>query len=116
MTQQNLAEQPTQNLAAYDAYLKGIEVYNQGNNSTTLRPAVGHFEQAVALDTGYAAAWAKLSQATSLLSTVGIPLPAMAERSRVAAERALALAPDRPEGHVALGDYYRSIPATSPAH
>ena len=108
-TQQDLAEKPTRNLAAYDAYLKGIEAYNQGNNSTTLRPAVGYFEQAVALDTGYAAAWAKLSQATSLLSIVGIPLPAMAERSRVAAERALALAPDRPEGHVALGDYYRRI-------
>jgi serine/threonine-protein kinase len=108
-TQQQLAEKPTQNLVAYDAYLKGIEAYNQGGNPITLRQAVGYFEQAVALDTAYAPAWARLSQATSLQSIIGVPLPSAAERSRVAGERAVALAPDRPEGHIALGDYYRRI-------
>jgi TolB-like protein/Flp pilus assembly protein TadD len=108
-TQQQLAEKPTQNLAAYDSYLKGIDAYNQGGNPVTIRQAVSYLEQAVALDTAYAPAWAKLSQAATLLSIVSVPIPAMGERGRVAAERALALAPDRPEGHVALGDYYRRI-------
>jgi serine/threonine protein kinase/Flp pilus assembly protein TadD len=108
-TQHQLAEKPTRNLAAYDAYLKGIDAYNQGNSPVTLRQAVSYLEQAVALDTAYAPAWAKLSQAATLLSIVSVPIPAMAERGRVAGERALALAPERPEGHLALGDYYRRI-------
>ena len=109
-TQHDLAEKPTRNLAAYDAYLKGIEAHSLGGNPVTLRQAVGYFEQAVALDTLYASAWARLSQAASHLSIAGAPSPVLAERARAAAARALALAPDRPEGHAALGDYYRRIP------
>jgi tetratricopeptide (TPR) repeat protein len=109
-TQHDLAAKPTQNLAAYDAYLKGIEALNQGGNPVALRQAMGYFEQAIALDTVFASAWARLSQAASLLSVAGAPSPALAERSRGAAERALALAPDRPDGHAALGDYYRRVP------
>jgi serine/threonine-protein kinase len=105
--QQQLAEKPTQNLAAYDVYLKGVEAYNAGATPATLRQAMGYFEQAVALDTAFAPAWARLSQAGSLLNGAAAPSPAIAARSRQAAELALALAPDRPEGHVALGDYYR---------
>jgi TolB-like protein/tetratricopeptide (TPR) repeat protein len=107
--QQQLAEKPTQNLAAYDVYLKGVEAFSAGAQPATLRQALGYFEQAVALDTAFATAWARLSQAGSLLNGVSAPSPTVAARSRLAAERALALAPDRPEGHVALGDYYRRI-------
>jgi eukaryotic-like serine/threonine-protein kinase len=107
--QQQLAEKPTQNLASYDAYLKGVEAFSLGTNPTSLRQALGYFEQSVALDTTFAVAWARLSQAASLLNGVATPSPAVAARSRMAAERALTLAPDRPEGHVALGDYYRRI-------
>jgi serine/threonine-protein kinase len=107
--EQHLAEQPTQNLAAYDVYLKGVEAYNTGATPLRLRQALGYFEQAVALDTTFATAWARLSQAGSLLNGAAAPSPAVAARSRQAAERALALAPDRPEAHVALGDYYRRI-------
>ncbi len=71
---------------------------------------MGYFEQAIALDTAFASAWARLSQTASLLSVAGAPSPALAERSRGAAERALALAPDRPDGRAALGDYYRRVP------
>jgi Flp pilus assembly protein TadD len=70
---------------------------------------VSYFEQAVALDTAYAPAWARLSQATSFIKLVGAPAPGLVERSRFAAERALALAPDRPEGRLAMGDYLRRI-------
>jgi eukaryotic-like serine/threonine-protein kinase len=105
--QQQLAEKPTQNLAAYDAYLKGVEAFALGNNPATLRQAMGYFGQAVALDTAFATAWARLSQAGSLLNGTTAPTASLAARSRTAAERALALAPDRPEGHVAMGDYYR---------
>jgi serine/threonine-protein kinase len=107
--QQQLAERPTANLAAYDAYLKGVEVYGLDNTPANLRKALSHFEQAVALDTSFAPAWARLSQAASLLYAQGVVSPALAAQSRAAADRALALAPDRPEGRVAMGDYLRRI-------
>ena len=108
-TRQDLAARPTRNLAAYDAYLKGLEIYNSTSDPARLRQAVSFFEQAVALDTAYAPAWARLSQVASFINFVGAPSPAMVVRSRVAAERALALAPDRPEGRLAMGDYLRRI-------
>ncbi|HET6579837.1 MAG TPA: protein kinase [Gemmatimonadales bacterium] len=107
-TQQQLAEKPTRNLTAYDAYLKGVEAMGQGDPSK-LREAVDHFERAVALDTAFAPAWARLSGAASLLLALRAPQAPLATRSLYAANRALALAPDRPEGHLALGDYYRRI-------
>jgi TolB-like protein/Flp pilus assembly protein TadD len=106
---EKLAERPTQNLAAYDAFLKGEAAYAQGSNPATLREAVGYFEQAVALDSTFAVAWAGLSQAQSFLYTSGAS-PARADQSRSAAERAIALTPNRPEGFIALGDYYRRVP------
>ena len=106
-TREQLAERPTANLAAYDAYLKGVEAFGQGNSPTTLRQATGNFEQAVALDTAFAPAWARLSQALSLLNGQTVPDSARMSRSLTAAERAVALAPGRPDGQVALGDYLR---------
>jgi serine/threonine-protein kinase len=106
---EQLAERPTANLAAYDAYLQGVEAFGKGARPVTLRLAVVQFEQAVALDTSFAPAWARLSQAASLLNGQTVPDSARAARSRIAAERAVALAPDRPEGHVAMGDYYRRV-------
>ena len=67
------------------------------------------YEQAVALDPGFAQGWAKVSVASSLLYRNGVPVPELAERSRKAAEKAVALAPDRPEGYHALGNYQRLV-------
>jgi TolB-like protein len=108
-TRQDLAARPTQNLAAYDAYLKGLEISHQTSDPVVMRQAMSHFERAVALDTAYAAAWARLSQAASFIVIVGFPTPALVERARIGAERALALAPDRPEGHLAMGEYLRRV-------
>jgi len=108
-TRQDLAARPTHNLAAYDAYLKGLEISHQTSDPVVMRQAMSHLERAVALDTGYAAAWARLSQAASFIVIVGFPTPALVDRARIGAERALALAPDRPEGHLAMGEYLRRV-------
>ena len=107
-----LAAKPTGNAAAYDAYLKG-EAASQTmgtGDPLRLRSAIGFYEQAVALDSGFAQAWAELSRAHSLLYANGTPDPASARRAREGADRALRLAPSQPVGHLALGDYYASIP------
>jgi serine/threonine-protein kinase len=107
--QRALAERPTQNLAAYDAYLKGQAMRAFGPNPPTLRQAIGFYEQAVALDSGFVQAWAALSLASSALYSNGAPSPTVADRARSAAERALALKPDAPDGYSAMGGYYRLV-------
>jgi eukaryotic-like serine/threonine-protein kinase len=108
--QQALAERPTTNLTAYDTYLRGKAMRALGSNPVTLRQAVILFEQAVALDSAFVAAWGALSDANSLLYGSGRPSPDVADAARSAAERALQLGPDRPNGYQALGDYYRRVP------
>ena len=108
---QALAGKPTANLAAYDAYLKGNEAaagFDQVS-PPDLKRAIGFYDRAVALDSGFAIAWAQLSRAHSLLYYGGTPTTADADRARVAAERALALAPELGEAHLALGDYYNFV-------
>ena len=106
-----LATVPTRNPAAYDAYLRGEAAAGVLSNSTptALRRALGYYAQAVALDTGFAEAWAQRSRAAALLATNAVPTPELASEARTGADRARALAPGRPAGHLALGDFYRSI-------
>ena len=102
--ERRLEETPTQNLAAYDAFLKGEDA-----TSSSQRKALGFYEQAVALDPGFSLAWARVSRITSLKFWFSTPTPEVAERARYAAEKALALAPDRPDGYLALGDYQQYV-------
>jgi TolB-like protein/Tfp pilus assembly protein PilF len=89
---------PTGNLEAYRAYLRGLELRNQPFYSEEhIRSAVPMFERAVALDPGFAAAWAELSQTQSYLAFNSDQSPAQIERARRPLERARALAPDLPE-------------------
>jgi eukaryotic-like serine/threonine-protein kinase len=107
----DLATQPTRNLAAYDAFLKG-EAASQGMaavDPASLRRAIGFYEKAVALDSAFVSAWAQLARAHASLYFNSAPTPAEAEAEHYAAERAQALGPDRPEGPLALGEYYRSV-------
>jgi tetratricopeptide (TPR) repeat protein len=104
---ETLIERPTQNLAAYDAFLKGEAT--QGlilRDPPTLRSAITYYEQAVALDSTFAQAWAHLARAHATYYFTGTPNPTDAEAARRAADRAVALAPDRPESQWALGAYY----------
>jgi TolB-like protein/tetratricopeptide (TPR) repeat protein len=109
--EKRLSEKPTQNLAAYDAFLKGEQAANSlgAIDPPSVRKALGFYDQAVALDPGFAQAWARVSQANSLLYFNSTPTPALAERARQAAEKAVALAPGRPDGYLALGNYERLV-------
>ena len=110
-TQRRIVERPTANLAAYDAFLRGDAL--SGNLSvldpTTLRKAAELYEQATALDPNFALAWSRLARTYGLMYTNGVPSQETGELTRRAAERALALSPDRSDGHLALGDYYSEV-------
>ncbi len=107
----DLTTQPTHNLAAYDAFLKG-EAATQSRGvylPSSLRPAIGFYEQAVALDSSFVTAWVQLARARSLLYINSTPSPELAAQARQAAERAQALGPGRPDGPQALGTYYTFV-------
>jgi TolB-like protein/Flp pilus assembly protein TadD len=108
----SLAVKPTTNLAAYDAYLKGDAIVSQaGLDPPSLRRAIGHYEQAVTLDSAFAPAWSRLSQALVFLYSNSTPTPELARRARDAAERARALDPSRTDGLTALSSYYALVEA-----
>jgi serine/threonine-protein kinase len=106
-----LAAKPTENLAAYDAFLKG-EAASAGMAATdppSLRRAIGFYSQALALDSAFVPAWVELARAASFLYSNSTPLPAVAEQARQAADRARTLGPNRPESYLALGDYHGNV-------
>jgi serine/threonine-protein kinase len=72
-----LAARPTQNLAAYDAYLRSSALI--GHDPATLRRALAIAEQATDLDSTFAAAWVKVSLLNSQLFILTIPTRAEAE-------------------------------------
>jgi TolB-like protein len=106
-----LAERPTANAAAYDAYLRGEAASQKMTEGDIprLRGAIGHYEQAVALDSGFAQAWAQLSRTHSTIYFTS-PTPEGARQARETAARALRVAPDYAGGYLALGDYYSTVP------
>jgi serine/threonine-protein kinase len=71
----DLTTQPTHNLAAYDAFLKG-EAATQSMGvylPSSLRPAIGFYEQAVALDSSFVTAWVQLARARSFFTSTALP-------------------------------------------
>jgi TolB-like protein/tRNA A-37 threonylcarbamoyl transferase component Bud32/Flp pilus assembly protein TadD len=104
--QRQIAARPTDNVAAYELYLKGEAL--SGNDPVTLRRASAFYEQAIALDSGFAEAWGRLASTLSLLYFNGGPDTAVAARAQAAAERALALSRGGAAGHMAMG-VYRSL-------
>jgi TolB-like protein len=106
-----LAEKPTADPAAYDAYLRG-EAASLGMGTgipEQLRAAITFYERAVALDSGFAQAWARLARAHALLYANGAPTLEGERRAQEASERALRLAPSHPTPHLAQGDYKQYV-------
>jgi serine/threonine-protein kinase len=93
----------TSDSAAYDAYLKGRYVFRTQQGRGTAQ-AVVYFQQAVARDSLYAAAYSGLSDAYARLALFGYAPPRESfARARAAALRALALDSSLAEAHVSLG-------------
>jgi DNA-binding SARP family transcriptional activator/TolB-like protein len=109
-TRRELGLKPTNNLAAYDEFLKG-EAAAQGMKADQagLRRAIGFYQRAVSLDSSFAQAWVQLSRARTSLYSNGIPDRRLADSARAAAERARALRPNDPLVYLAAGDFYSSV-------
>jgi TolB-like protein len=106
--EQVIAAKPTDNPAAYDAYLRG-RAFAGGSpfDKSNVERTIQSYQEAVKLDPSFALAWARLSCAQSGSYWLGQDSsPAHLAAAKDAADRALALDPNLPETHLALG-YYR---------
>ena len=103
-----VAEKPTENLAAYDAYLRGIDFSSRpGDTPENEKQAAASFEEAVRLDPKFAQGWAALARADAGIYFLQFDAsPARKEAARRAAETATRLAPTAPETLLANA-YYR---------
>jgi len=95
----------TENLEAYELYLKGRHYWHQRSPST-IRVAIQCFEQAIALDAGYALAYCGLADCYGILRVYGWT---RAEENRAQAEaavtRAMALDPELAEANFSKAFY-----------
>ncbi len=100
--QRRLARHNTTNPDAYQAYLKG-RFFWQRWNEEGLKKAIEYFEQAIAADPKYAAAYSGLADAWSLLGYQNFVPPREAfPKSEAAARQALKLDDTLGEAHLSL--------------
>ncbi len=101
-----VARPPTTVPAAYDAYLRGRQIYDSGPDEAALREAIKAFDTALAADPNYAQAQAARARALTALAAQFTPARDLAAAYDVAvdaARRAVALAPDLADTQSSLG-------------
>jgi non-specific serine/threonine protein kinase len=100
--QAELAAKPTENLQAYDLYLRGRS-YARRRTTRDMEFALQMFENAVALDPNFALAWAAIANGCAHAQYWSGGRGQYMERAQSASLRAVALAPDIPEVLISQG-------------
>ena len=99
---------PTENLEAYDYYLRGRHFWNQ-RSLAAFDSAIDYYNRAVLLDPEYARAYAGLAATYVLLPEYGGPaIPDVLPLAKAATERALSLDPGLAEAYAASG-YLKAV-------
>jgi TolB-like protein/Tfp pilus assembly protein PilF len=102
-----LKEISTDDLEAYDLYLRGLEAQRSGQARRDIEGALQCYQASVDRDPRFAQALAGLAEMHLEMYWLYYDRrPARAVKAREAAERAVELRPDLAETHVALGFYF----------
>src|SRR6266700_5017238 len=107
--QQIIVTKPTDNVEAYDAYLRGLAyALKTDNTAANALGAQKYLKEAVRLDPKFALSWALLSyiDARGYLTESLQPTVALREEARQAAETAFTLQPNLGEAILAKGHYH----------
>jgi TolB-like protein/Flp pilus assembly protein TadD len=100
-----IEKRPTENLEAYNYYLRGNEFYWQSNNSSALKEAITMYEKAIELDPNFALAYSRLSISHSRIFITDQNNERLIS-IKATIDSALKIDPNLPEAHLALGAYY----------
>jgi TolB-like protein/class 3 adenylate cyclase/Tfp pilus assembly protein PilF len=106
--EQVIAAKPTENVEAYDIYLRGLAYSLKPSNPSNALGAQKYLREAVRLDPKFALSWALLSyvDARGYITLNLQPTVALREEARQGAETALTLQPNLGEAVLAKGYYY----------
>jgi TolB-like protein/Tfp pilus assembly protein PilF len=96
-----LTKQPTDNIEAYNLYLRGRYFWNKYNKDWVLK-AIEAFKQAIAIDSNYALAYCGLADAYFRLSNVHYRPQEVLPKAKEAALKAVAIDPNLAEAHSSL--------------
>lgn len=96
-----LAKQPTDNIEAYNLYLRGRYFWNKYNKEWVLK-AIEAFEQAIAIDNNYALAYCGMADAYFRLSNLHFLPREVLPKAKEAALRAVEIDENLPEAHSSL--------------
>jgi TolB-like protein/DNA-binding winged helix-turn-helix (wHTH) protein/Tfp pilus assembly protein PilF len=86
---------------AYEAYLKGRYFWNK-RTPDGLNKSIEYFQEAIAKDPSFAAAYAGLADSYSILGSDVLPADVANSKARAAASKAIELDPAIAEGHAAM--------------
>src|SRR6516225_1936402 len=101
----------TRNPAAFDAYLRGRKAYRAAHGDKDFQTAIAAYTSAIGLDPNYALAFANRSMALTNYANLTSGLLAIREsyeKAQADAQKAIVLAPDLSEGHMALAYYFEN--------
>ena len=105
-----VTDKPTQNAAAYDAYLRARALDGAGYEYSVLRKQIEGYSEAVRLDPNFALAWANLAGAQGYLHFNGVdPELNTIEAIKHATDMAVRLQPDLSEGLIAQGNFHYRV-------
>jgi len=99
----------TRNPAAFDAYLRGSKALNTSHDAKHYQMALAAYTEAIGLDPNYALALAGRSIALTGYALEFATGPAIREgfeKAQADARKAIALAPELAEGHLALAQFF----------
>jgi TolB-like protein/DNA-binding winged helix-turn-helix (wHTH) protein/Tfp pilus assembly protein PilF len=99
--QARLARRASVKPEAYEAYLKGRYFWSK-RTAESLRTSIDYYQQAIAADPQFAAAYAGLADTYSIIGSDVMPASVASEQARAAAMKAVELDPSLAEGHAAL--------------
>jgi len=94
--------EPSQNIEAYQLYLKGLFFYNKGTPADYYK-AIQFFEDAIMLDDSFANAHAMIASCYAALTSIGNVNPAnVMEKVRTASRNAIRLNSQLPQSYLAM--------------
>ncbi len=99
---QHIIKPPTENIDAYNLYLRGRFHWNK-SNPEDIRKAILHFEEAIRADPDFALAYCSLSYCYSFMGSAGL-MPAVEAypRAKDYTLKAIELDPNHAESHLSL--------------